>query len=217
MIGLAEREQGGERTAGDVFCKASFRRDVSTRPVGDQSAARFDKTDQSIRKSLIHNKLIWKKQKADPIQSVFEQNLFRRADGKGHVPFRGTHGKAESGLRTLIVTDDSPDSIVDRLDCEIGNPIVQKRSVFDRSERSQIGMLRQQKSLLKNDRQRLEQLRGELRWEGKARDTYIRKQDDMIDDLNQIERRLDDLIDTIENTAKAIRKTDEELARQWRR
>ena len=36
--------------------------------------------------------------------------------------------------------------------------------------RSQIGMLRQQKSLLKNDRQRLEQLRGELRWEGKARD-----------------------------------------------
>ena len=77
--------------------------------------------------------------------------------------------------------------------------------------RSQIGMLRQQKSLLKNDRQRLEQLRGELRWEGKARDTYIRKQDDMIDDLNQIERRLDDLIDTIENTAKAIRKTDEEL------
>ena len=79
--------------------------------------------------------------------------------------------------------------------------------------RSQIGMLRQQKSLLKNDRQRLEQLRGELRWEGKARDTYIRKQDDMIDD----ERRLDDLIDTIENTAKAIRKTDEELARQWRR
>lgn len=83
--------------------------------------------------------------------------------------------------------------------------------------RSQIGMLRQQKSLLKNDRQRLEQLRGELRWEGKARDTYIKKQDDMIDDLNQIERRLDDLIDTIENTAKAIRKTDEELARQWRR
>ena len=83
--------------------------------------------------------------------------------------------------------------------------------------RSQIGMLRQQKSLLKNDRQRLEQLRGELRREGKARDTYIRKQDDMIDDLNQIERRLDDLIDTIENTAKAIRKTDEELARQWRR
>ena len=56
-----------------------------------------------------------------------------------------------------------------------------------------------------------------MRWEGKARDTYIRKQDDMIDDLNQIERRLDDLIDTIENTAKAIRKTDEELARQWRR
>lgn len=83
--------------------------------------------------------------------------------------------------------------------------------------RSQIGMLRQQKSLLKNDRQRLEQLRGELRWKGKARDTYIRKQDDMIDDLNQIERRLDDLIDTIENTAETIRKTDEELARQWRR
>ncbi len=83
--------------------------------------------------------------------------------------------------------------------------------------RSQIGMLRQQKSLLKNDRQRLEQLRGELRWEGKARDTYISKQDDMIDDLNQIERRLDNLIDTIENTAETIRKTDEELARQWRR
>lgn len=83
--------------------------------------------------------------------------------------------------------------------------------------RSQVGMLRQQKSLLKNDRQRLEQLQGELRWEGKARDAYIKKQDDMIDDLNQIERRLDDLIDTIENTAKAIRKTDEELARQWRR
>ena len=63
----------------------------------------------------------------------------------------------------------------------------------------------------------MEQEEGKLRWQGKSRDIYIRKHEQMIDELRSIELKLDNLTENVRRTAEKIQKTDEELASQWRR
>lgn len=83
--------------------------------------------------------------------------------------------------------------------------------------RRQIEVLQEQNLILRQCINKLEQEEGKLRWQGKSRDIYIRKHEQMIDELRSIEIRLDSLIENVRQTAVKIQKTDEELASHWRR
>lgn len=83
--------------------------------------------------------------------------------------------------------------------------------------RRQVDFLQEQKSILRRCINKMEQEEGKLRWQGKSRDIYIRKHEQMIDELRSIELKLDNLTENVRRTAEKIQKTDEELASQWRR